>query len=142
MSSNSFIHVQLSIDFPITHALMRTLLKQSFSHLFHPGPQSLSLHTWGLSVDTLSKDTFLNRCPRGSLYHRESLPLKLKLLMYVLNTFRGHIKLQKDFSEVWRSNIDIMIHADENKIILMNSLLFGRCHFFDIFQGKVFGLSF
>ena len=44
--------------------------------------------------------------------------------MYVLNTFRGHIKLQKDFRwTVWRSNIDIMIHADENKIILMIFLL-------------------
>ena len=34
--------------------------------------------------------------------------------MYVWNTFRGHIKLQKHFRwTVWRSNIDIMIHADE-----------------------------
>ena len=45
--------------------------------------------------------------------------------MYVWNTFRGHIKLQKDFRwTVWRWNIDIMIHADENKIILMIILLF------------------
>ena len=34
---------------------------------------------------------------------------------------------------------DIMIHADEDKIILINLLLFGRCHFFNIFQVKVFG---
>ena len=36
--------------------------------------------------------------------------------MYVWNTFRGHIKLQKHFRlTVWRSNIDIMIDADEKK---------------------------
>ena len=55
---------------------------------------------------------------------------RLKFLMYVWNTFRGHIKLQKDFRwTVWRSNIDIIIHADENQIILMIFLLFGLCHF-------------
>ena len=44
--------------------------------------------------------------------------LKLKFLMYVWNTFRGHIKLQKHFRlTVWRLNIDNMIDADENKII-------------------------
>ena len=38
----------------------------------------------------------------------------LKFLMYVYNTFRGHIKLHKHFRwTVWRSNIDIMIDADD-----------------------------
>ena len=33
---------------------------------------------------------------------------------------------------------ELTVHADENKIILMNFLLFGLCHFFSIFQVKVF----
>ena len=40
------------------------------------------------------------------------------------------MKLQKHFRwTVWRSNIDIMIDADEIKNILMHFLLFGLCHF-------------
>ena len=42
--------------------------------------------------------------------HIPGKSFRLKFLMYVWNTFRGHIKLQKHF----RSNIDIMIDADEN----------------------------
>ena len=57
-------------------------------------------------------------CPPGKSF-------RLKFLMYIWNTFRGHIKLQKHFRwTVWRSNIDIMIHADEKKNILMIFLLF------------------
>ena len=55
----------------------------------------------------------------------------VKFLMYVWNTFRGHIKLQKtlQLDSMERSNIDIMIHADEQKIIWKIFLLFGLCHF-------------
>ena len=49
-------------------------------------------------------------CPPGKSF-------RLRCLMYVWNTFRGHIKLQKHFrSTAWRSNIDIMIDADGKKI--------------------------
>ena len=69
--------------------------------------------------------------------HIPGKSFRLKFVRYVGNTFRGHIKLQKDFRwTVWKSNIDIMIHADDNKIILMNFLLFG--YFFSIFQVNVF----
>ena len=74
------------------------------------------------------------------LQHIPGKSFRLKFLMYVWNTFRGHIKLQKHFRwTVWRSNIDIMIDADEHFFILRHFLLFGLCHFFSIFQGKVFG---
>ena len=46
--------------------------------------------------------------------HIPGKTFRLKFLLYVWNTFRGHIKLQKHFRwTVWRSNIDIMIDADE-----------------------------
>ena len=49
--------------------------------------------------------------------HIPGKSFRLKFLMYVWNTFRGHIKLQKHFRwTLWRSNIDIMIHADEKKL--------------------------
>ena len=47
--------------------------------------------------------------------HIPGKSFRWKFLMYVWNTFRGHIEIQKDFRwTVWRSNIDILIHADEN----------------------------
>ena len=64
---------------------------------------------------------------------------RLKFLMYVWNTFRGHIKLQKYFRwTVWRSNIDIVI--DAHKKTYFNAFFaVWTLPFFSIFQGKVFG---
>ena len=62
--------------------------------------------------------------------HIPGKSFRLKFLMYVWNTFRGHLKLQKHFRwTVWRSNIDIMIDVDEIFFILRHFLLFGLCHF-------------
>ena len=74
--------------------------------------------------------------------HIPGKSFRLKLLMYVWNTFRGHIKLQKDFRwTVWRSNIDIKIYADEIvfSLIFFCSLDFT---FLSIFQVKVFCFKF
>ena len=69
--------------------------------------------------------------------HIPGKSFRLKLLMYVWNTFRGHIKLQKHFRwTVCRSNIDIMIDADGKKKHLLHFLLFG------LFAWKSFQLKF
>ena len=48
----------------------------------------------------------------------------------MFETLLEDTELQKDFRwTVRRSNIDIMIHADENKIILMIFFAVWTCHF-------------
>ena len=80
---------------------------------------------WRLNVDIMidadEKKSYFNEFfAVWTLPFFQHIPWKsfrLKFLMYVWNTFRGHIKLQKHFRwTVWRSNIDIMIHADEKKL--------------------------
>ena len=53
------------------------------------------------------------------------------------------MKLQKNFRwTVWRSNIDIMTHADEKKIILMIFFAVWTLPFFQHIPGKSFRLKF
>jgi hypothetical protein len=65
--------LQLAIDFPITLPPNRRLLKQTFSHQFHPHPQALNLHAWRLSRDFARREAFLRECPVGSPYHKGPL---------------------------------------------------------------------
>ena len=60
--------LDLSIDFPITLPPVQKLLKQTFSHHFHPHPWLLNLHAWRLSKDSTRREDFLKRFPKGSLY--------------------------------------------------------------------------
>ena len=67
--------LDLSIDFPITLPPVQKLLKQTFSHHFHPHPWLLNLHAWRLSKDSTRREDFLNmlkRLPKGSLYLRDN----------------------------------------------------------------------
>ena len=80
---------------------------------------------WRWNIDIMinadeNQIIFMNILLFGFFQHIQGKNFRLKFLMYVWNTFRGHIKLQKDFRwTVWSSNIEIMIHADEKKMILM-----------------------
>ena len=60
--------LDLSIDFPITLPPVQKLLKQTFSHHFHPHLWLLNLHAWRLSKDSTRREDFLKRFPKGSLY--------------------------------------------------------------------------
>ena len=51
---------------------------------------------------------------RPLVQHIPGKSFRLKFLMYVSNTFRGHIKLQKDFRwTVWRSNTLFGTHLED-----------------------------
>jgi len=58
----------LSIDFLLELPPTLKLLKQTFTNLFHPRPQSLNLHVWRFSVDSTELEAFRNKCPNGSLF--------------------------------------------------------------------------
>ena len=60
--------LDLEIVFPIILPPVQKLLKQSFSHHFHPHPWNLNLHAWRLSRDSTRREDFLKRLPKGSLY--------------------------------------------------------------------------
>jgi hypothetical protein len=62
--------IALSIDFPLVLPSSRTMLKQTFSHHFHPSPAVLNLHVWRLSADPSKRRDFIRKCPRDSLFHR------------------------------------------------------------------------
>ena len=64
--------LDLSIDFPIALPPVQKLLKQTFSHHFHPHPWLLNLHAWRLSRDSTRREDFLKRLPKGSLYLRDN----------------------------------------------------------------------
>ena len=64
--------LDLSIDFPISLPPVQKLLKQTFSHHFHPHPWLLNLHAWRLSRDSTRREDFLKRLPKGSLYLRDN----------------------------------------------------------------------
>ena len=64
--------LDLSIDFPISLPPVQKLLKQTFSHHFHPHPWLLNLHAWRLSKDSTRREDFLKRLPKGSLYLRDN----------------------------------------------------------------------
>ena len=64
--------LDLSIDFPISLPPVQKLLKQTFSHHFHPHPWLLNLHAWRLSKDSTRREHFLKRLPKGSLYLRDN----------------------------------------------------------------------
>ena len=64
--------LDLSIDFPISLPPVQKLLKQTFSHHFHPHPWLLNLHAWRLSKDSTRRENFLKRLPKGSLYLRDN----------------------------------------------------------------------
>ena len=64
--------LDLSIDFPITLPPVQKLLKQTFSHHFHPHPWLLNLHAWRLSRDSTRREDFLKQLPKGSLYLRDN----------------------------------------------------------------------
>ena len=64
--------LDLAIDFPITLPPVQKLLKQTFSHHFHPHPWNLNLHAWRLSRDSTRREDFLRRLPKGSLYLRDN----------------------------------------------------------------------
>ena len=64
--------LDLAIDFPITLPPVQKLLKQTFSHHFHPHPSNLNLHAWRLSRDSTRREDFLKRLPKGSLYLRDN----------------------------------------------------------------------
>ena len=64
--------LDLSIDFPITLPPVQKLLKQTFSHHFHPHPWLLNLHAWRLSKDSTRREDFLKRLPKGPLYLRDN----------------------------------------------------------------------
>ena len=64
--------LDLAIDFPITLPPVQKLLKQTFSHHFHPHPWNLNLHAWRLSRDSTRREDFLKRLPKGSLYLRDN----------------------------------------------------------------------
>ena len=51
---------------------VQKLLKQTFSHHFHPHPWNLNLHAWRLSRDSTRREDFLKRFPKGSLYLRDN----------------------------------------------------------------------
>ena len=51
--------LDLSIDFPITLPPVQKLLKQTFSHHFHPHPWLLNLYAWRLSKDSTRREDFL-----------------------------------------------------------------------------------
>ena len=51
---------------------VQKLLKQTFSHHFHPHPWNLNLHAWRLSRDSTRREDFLKRLPKGSLYLRDN----------------------------------------------------------------------
>ena len=65
--------LSLAIDNPVALPPTRTLLKQTFFHHFHQNPRILNLHAWRLSQDLTLREGFLRRCPRDSIFHRESL---------------------------------------------------------------------
>ena len=50
--------LDLSIDFPISLPPVQKLLKQTFSHHFHPHPWLLNLHAWRLSKDSTRREDF------------------------------------------------------------------------------------
>ena len=64
--------LDLSLDFPITLPPVQKLLKQTFSHHFHPHPWLLNLYAWRLSRDSTRREDFLKRLPKGSLYLRDN----------------------------------------------------------------------
>ena len=64
--------LDLAIDFPITIPPVQKLLKQTFSHHFHPHPWNLNLDAWRLSRDSTSREDFLKQLPKGSLYLRDN----------------------------------------------------------------------
>ena len=64
--------LDLLIDFPISLPPVQKLLKQTFSHHFHPHPWLLNLHAWRLSRDSTRREDFLKRLPKGSLYLRDN----------------------------------------------------------------------
>ena len=64
--------LDLPLDFPITLPPVQKLLKQTFSHHFHPHPWLLNLHAWRLSRDSTRREDFLKRLPKGSLYLRDN----------------------------------------------------------------------
>ena len=64
--------LDFTIDFPITLPPVQKLLKQTFSHQFHPYPWNLNLHAWRLSKDSTRREDFLKRLPKGSRYLRDN----------------------------------------------------------------------
>ena len=64
--------LDLAIDFPITLPPVQKLLKQTFSHHFHPHPWNLNLHAWRLSRDSTRREDFLKLLPKGSLYLKDN----------------------------------------------------------------------
>ena len=64
--------LDLAIDFPISLPPVQKLLKQTFSHHFHPHPWNLGLHAWRLSRDSTRREDFLKLLPKGSLYLRDN----------------------------------------------------------------------
>jgi len=63
--------LSLSIDFPLELPPTPKLLKQTFTNHFHQRPDTLNLHAWRLSADSIKLGAFRNKCPNGSLFLRE-----------------------------------------------------------------------
>ena len=64
--------LDLAIVFPIALSPVQKLLKQTFSHHFHPHAWNRNLHAWMLSRDSTRREDFLKRLPKGSLYLRDN----------------------------------------------------------------------
>jgi len=68
--------LSLTVDFPLTMPQSKRLLSQTFNpRRFHFYPECLNLHAWLLSPEQSKREAFLGKCPKESLFLKNSLQL-------------------------------------------------------------------